>query len=198
MRVCVSSGQLVSGCHIRIVDDEGNDMGDRCVGEVLIKSASMFDGYRNYPEKTAVAMREGWYLSGDYGFKDRDDYFIIGRRKDVVIIAGNNIYPEDVESAINGLPGVIPGRIVAFGEDDPQFGSERLSVVAETPLTDELDRRKLRMEIIKAGMMIDVTVTNVYLVPPRFLVKSYAGKPSRSANKERVIRLRGRCNMTMR
>jgi acyl-CoA synthetase (AMP-forming)/AMP-acid ligase II len=198
VRVCVSSGQLIPGCHIRIVDDEGRDLSDRRVGEVLIKSATMFDGYRNYPEKTEAAVRDGWYLSGDYGYREGNEYFIIGRKKDVVIIAGNNIYPEDVEAVINGLDGVIPGRVVAFGEEDPQLGSERLSVVAETPLTDEADREKLRMDIIKAGMAIDLTISHIYLVPPRFLVKSSAGKPSRSANKERVIRLRDESNMTMR
>jgi acyl-CoA synthetase (AMP-forming)/AMP-acid ligase II len=197
-KMCVSSGQLIPGCQIRIVDDQGNDLGDQCVGEVVIKSVTMFDGYRNYPEKTAAAMRDGWYLSGDYGFKDGSDYYIIGRKKDIVIIAGNNIYPEDVEAAINGLAGVIPGRVVAFGEEDAQLGSERLSVVAETTLADGADCRRLRMEIIKAGMAIDLTITNVYLVPPRFLVKSSAGKLSRAANKERVIRLREQTNMTMR
>jgi len=196
-KVCLSSGELIPGCQIRIVDDEFNDLGEGSVGEVVIKSPWMFEGYRNYPEKTAAAMRDGWYLSGDYGFKHGEDYFIIGRKKDVVIIAGNNIYPEDVEAAIHGLPGVIPGRIVAFGEEDPQFGSERLSVVAETTLTNDADHRRLRMEIIKAGMRIDVTITNVYLVPPRFLVKSSAGKPSRSANKERVSRLKDQSNITM-
>ncbi len=196
VRVCVSSGELISGCHVRIVDDEFNDLDDRCVGEILIKSSSMFDGYRNYPEKTAAAMRDGWYLSGDYGFKDGNDYFIIGRKKDVVIIAGNNVYPEDVEAALNGLTGVIPGRVVAFGQEDAELGSERLSVVAETPLTNEDELRQLRMAIIRAGMKIDVTISNVYLVPPRFLVKSSAGKPSRSANKERVLRLRDQSNMT--
>jgi len=197
VRVCVSSGEPIPGCHIRIVDEECKDLGDQRVGEVLIKTATMFDGYRNYPEKTAAVIRDGWYLSGDNGFKHGKDYFIIGRKKDVVIIAGNNVYPEDVEAVIHGLVGVIPGRVVAFGEEDPEFGSERLSVAAETALADETDRRKLRMEIIKAGMRIDLTITNVYLVPPRFLVKSSAGKPSRSANKERVIRLKDRPNMTM-
>jgi len=85
---------------------------------------------------------------------------------------------------------VIPGRVVAFGEEDAEFGTERLSVVAETHLTDEAQRRQLRMAIVKAGMGIDVTITNVYLVPPRFLVKSSAGKPSRSGNKERVLRVK--------
>jgi acyl-CoA synthetase (AMP-forming)/AMP-acid ligase II len=129
-------------------------------------------------------------LSGDYGFKGGSEYYIIGRKKDVVIIAGNNIYPEDVEAVINGLNGVIPGRVVAFGEEDAEFGSERLSIVVETPLTDEAERQQLRMAIVKAGMGIDVSITNVYLAPPRFLVKSSAGKPSRSANKERVNLLR--------
>jgi acyl-CoA synthetase (AMP-forming)/AMP-acid ligase II len=190
IKVCVSSGELIPGCQIRIVDERFNDLEDGCVGEVLIKSSSMFDGYRNYPEKTAAVIRDGWYLSGDYGFRDGRDYYIIGRKKDVVIIAGNNIYPEDVEAVVNDLNGVIPGRVVAFGEEDAEFGSERLSIVAETPLTDEAERRQLRMAIIKAGMGIDVSITNVYLVPPRFLVKSSAGKPSRSANKERVLRLK--------
>jgi fatty-acyl-CoA synthase len=190
VKVCVSSGELIPGCRIRIVDDEFNDLDDGRVGEVLIKSSSMFDGYRNYPEKTAEAIRDGWYLSGDYGFRDGSEYYIIGRKKDVVIVAGNNIYPEDVEAAMNGLNGIIPGRVVAFGEEDAEFGSERLSIVAETPLTDEAERQQLRMAVIKAGMAIDVSIASVYLVPPRFLVKSSAGKPSRSANRFRVMRLR--------
>jgi fatty-acyl-CoA synthase len=195
VRVCLSSGELIPGCRIRIVDDEFNDLDDKRVGEVLIRSSSMFDGYRNYPEKTAASIRDGWYLTGDYGFRDGNDYYIIGRKKDIIIVAGNNIYPEDVEAAVNGVTGVISGRVVAFGEEDTEFGSERLSIVAETPITDEAERRQLRMAIIKAGMRIDVTITNVYLVPPRFLVKSSAGKPSRGANKERVIRLQS--NMTI-
>jgi len=190
VKVCVSSGELIPGCQIRIVDDEFNDLEEGRVGEILIKTPWMFDGYRNYPEKTAAAIRDGWYLSGDYGFRYRSDFYIIGRKKDIVIVAGNNIYPEDVEAAVNDLDGVIPGRVVAFGEEDAEFGTERLSVVAETPLTDEAQRRWLRMAIVKAGMGIDVTITNVYLVPPRFLVKSSAGKPSRSGNKERVLRVK--------
>jgi acyl-CoA synthetase (AMP-forming)/AMP-acid ligase II len=188
VKVCVSSGELIPGCQIRIVDDEFNDLEEGRVGEFLIKTPWMFDGYRNYPEKTAAAIRDGWYLSGDYGFRYGSDFYIIGRKKDVVIVAGNNIYPEDVEAVVNDLDGVIPGRVMAFGEEDADSGTERLSVVAETPLTDAAEHRQLRTAILKAGMGIDVSITNLYLVPPRFLVKSSAGKPSRSANKERVLR----------
>ena len=189
-KICVSSGALIPGCQIRIVDNEFHDLEDGRVGEVLIKSSSMFDGYRNYPEKTKAAIRDGWYLSGDYGFRHGTEVYIIGRKKDVVIVAGNNIYPEDVEAMVNDVTGVIPGRVVAFGEEDPEFGSERLSIVAETSVTDEAERRKLQMAIRKAGMGTDVSIANVYLVPPRFLVKSSAGKLSRNANKERILRMK--------
>jgi fatty-acyl-CoA synthase len=189
-KICESSGELIPGCEIRIVDEEFNDIEEGRVGEVLIKTAWMFDGYRNYPEKTAAAIRDEWYMSGDYGFRSGNEIYIIGRKKDIVIVAGNNIYPEDVEAAINDLDGVIPGRTVAFGEEDIEFGSERLSVVVETPLTDESKIKQLRTAILKAGMGIDVSITNVYLVPPRFLIKSSAGKPSRNANRDRVLRLK--------
>jgi acyl-CoA synthetase (AMP-forming)/AMP-acid ligase II len=189
-RVCVSSGQTIPGCEIRIVDDNCEDVKDGTVGEIAIKSASLFDGYRNYPEKTAAVLRNGWYYSGDYGFKHGVDYYIIGRKKEIVIIAGNNLYPEDVEAVVGGVEGVIPGRVIAFGEEDEQFGSERLSVIAETNVADGPSSEKLRVAIIKAGMSIDVSITKVYLAPPRFLVKSSAGKPSRKANKERVALLR--------
>jgi acyl-CoA synthetase (AMP-forming)/AMP-acid ligase II len=146
----------------------------------------MFDGYRNYPEKTAEVLLDGWYFSGDLGFKHGEDYFVIGRKKDIIIVAGNNIYPEDVEAAVGAVDGVIPGRVVAFGQDQPELGTERLCVMVETEITDEAGLKRLRMNILKAGMAIDVTIANVYLVPPRFLIKSSAGKPSRQANKDRT------------
>jgi fatty-acyl-CoA synthase len=190
VKISQSSGELIPGCEIRIVDENFRDLAEGQVGEILIKTRWMFDGYRNYPEKTAAAIRDGWYISGDYGFRSENNLHVIGRKKDIIIIAGNNIYPEDVEAVINDLDGVLPGRVVAFGEEDLEFGSERLSVIVETALADEAQRKQLRTAIVAAGMSIDVSITNVYLVPPRFLVKSSAGKPSRSANKDRVLRLK--------
>jgi fatty-acyl-CoA synthase len=185
-RFCVSSGTPISGCEIRIVDDANTDLPEGRVGEIAIRSASIFDGYRNYPEKTAEVLRDGWYFSGDLGFKYGADYFVVGRKKDIIIVAGNNIYPEDVEAAVGAVGGVIPGRVVAFGQEQPELGTERLCVMAETEISDSTGQKLLRTDILKAGMAIDVTIANVYLVPPRFLIKSSAGKPSRQANKDRV------------
>ena len=186
IRACVSSGKLIDGCQIRIVDDERRPLGEDKIGEIAIRSRSMFDGYRNYPEKTAQVLCDGWYYSGDYGFVHRGEHYVIGRKKDIIIVAGNNVYPEDVEDVIGKVVGIIPGRVVAFGEENKETGSEQVSVIAETPLTSEEEQRELRMGVIRAGMSIDVSIAKVYLVPPRWLIKSSAGKPSRKANKERI------------
>ena len=186
-RICVSSGKLIKGCEVRIVDENRKDKEQGTIGEIAIKSVSMFDGYRNYPEKTAKVLQDGWYYSGDYGFKIEEEYYIIGRKKDIIIVAGNNIYPEDIEDVVSKVEGIIPGRVVAFGEEDVELGSEQISVAAETGFADSELQKKLQVEIIKAGMAIDVTIKKIYLVPPRWLIKSSAGKPSRKANKERIL-----------
>jgi acyl-CoA synthetase (AMP-forming)/AMP-acid ligase II len=187
VRVCVSSGKLIGGCDARIVDENRKDIPDGLVGEVAVKSVSMFDGYRNYPEKTAEVVENGWYFSGDYGFRYKDEFFIIGRKKDLIIVAGKNIYPEDIEDTINQVEGVIPGRVIAFGEEDEKMGTEQIAVVAETKAETEKEKNDLRIAILKAGMAIDVNIHIVYFVPPRWLIKSSAGKPSRKANKERIL-----------
>lgn len=188
IRVCVSSGKLINGCDIKIVDDNRAQVGEYIVGEIAVKSVSMFDGYRNYPEKTAAVLdSEGWYYTGDYGFIHNDELYVIGRKKDIIIVAGKNIYPEDVEDIIGKVNGVIPGRVVAFGEDDPELGTEQISVVAETNITDKSELKKLKLDIVKAGIDVDINIHKVYLVPARWLIKSSAGKPSRKANKERIL-----------
>ncbi len=188
VRVCVSSGKTIRGCELKIVDDNRKEIENRHVGEIAVKSVSLFDGYRNYPEKTAEVLDEnGWYYTGDYGFIYEDELYVIGRKKDIIIVAGKNIYPEDVEDTVNQVENIIPGRVIAFAEEDTELGTEQVSVIAETKITDGEDLKKLRLDIIKAGMDIDININSVYLVPPRWLIKSSAGKPSRKANRERVL-----------
>lgn len=190
VRKCVSSGRVIDGCDIKIVTETGETAEAMQTGEIAIRSESLFSGYRNYPEKTAEVLRDGWYYSGDLGFELDGYLYVIGRKKDIVIVAGNNIYPEDVEDTVNGIDGVIPGRVIAFGEDDPEMGSEQLSVIAETNITDDAARKNLKMNIMRTCSLINVTVRNVYLVPPRWLIKSSSGKPSRSSNRDRLQELK--------
>src|SRR5439155_21300391 len=109
------------------------------------------------------ALSDGWYYSGDYGFVNDGDYYVVGRKKDIIIVAGNNVYPEDVEDVVGKVEGIIPGRVVAFGEEDRELGTEHVAVIAESGITDYQRQRKLKMDIIEAGMSIDVSITNVYL-----------------------------------
>ncbi|MCG6534987.1 MAG: AMP-binding protein [Syntrophales bacterium LBB04] len=188
-RLCVSSGLLISGCDLQIVDEVGEDLPSDRVGEITVRSVSLFDGYRNNAEKTNEVLRDGWYYTGDYGFAIEGEYYVIGRKKDIIIVAGKNIYPEDIEDVVGQVTDVLPGRVIAFGMDDPDTGTEQICVVAETPLfsADEAEKRALRTRIKASGMTIDITIARVYLAPPRWLIKSSAGKPSRSANKDRAL-----------
>jgi fatty-acyl-CoA synthase len=186
-RVCVSSGAPISGCELRVLDDDGNSLSENRVGEIAIRSVSLFNGYHNNPEKTDEVLKDGWYISGDYGFLNAGEYYIIGRKKDIIILAGKNIYPEDIEDVIGQVEGVLPGRVVAFGVEDDITGTEQICVVAESKTEGEAERKKLRMSIIQAGMEIDVTISKVYLPPPRWLIKSSSGKPARKANMDRAI-----------
>jgi fatty-acyl-CoA synthase len=190
-RACVSSGRLVVGCRVRIVGERREDLPPGTVGEIAVSSVSMFDGYRNYPEKTAEVLQDGWFYTGDLGFIHDGEHFVIGRKKDLVIVAGNNVFPEDVEDAVGRVRGIVPGRVVAFGAEDERAGTEAMCVVAETERVGE-EARRLAVAVKQAGMAIDVTISRVYLVPPRWLIKSSSGKPARAANKARALELEHR------
>jgi len=186
-RICVSSGFPISGCELRIVDENGENLPEGRVGEVVIRSVSLFDGYRNDPEKTAEVLRDGWLFSGDYGFSLGGEYYIIGREKDIIIVAGRKLFPEDIENTVDQLDGVIPGRVIAFGIVDDELGTEKVCLVAETNAELEDEKRNIRMIIREECVGIEVTISRIYLAPPRWLIKSSSGKPSRKVNCDRAV-----------
>ena len=187
VRECVSSGQPIRGCELKVVDEAGVQLADGQVGEIAIRSQWMFTEYRNNGEDTKLALRQGWYFSGDYGFTLEGEWFVVGRKKDILVVAGKNLFPEDIEDAVNGVPGILPGRVVAFGVDSEQLGTQEVCIAAETELQGELERKALQLELQKAGMRIDITISHVHLVPPRWLIKSSAGKLSRNVNRQRIL-----------
>jgi len=186
-RPCVSSGIPISGCDIRIVAENGDDLTERRVGEIAVRSVSLFDGYRNNPVKTTEVFHEGWYFTGDYGFLHEGECFVVGRKKDLIIVAGKNLYPEDIEDIVSRVEGILPGRVVAVGIEDPATGTEQVCVIAEADLNGADQKAKAERAIAEAVMQIDVTVGWVFLTPPRWLIKSSAGKPSRKLNRERAL-----------
>jgi fatty-acyl-CoA synthase len=188
-KTVMSSGRPLEGCRLRIVGSDGLDLPDGWIGEIAVQSEFLFDGYRNAPAETHAAFRDGWYFTGDEGFLLDGECFVAGRRKDLIIVAGKNIYPEDVEDAVSALPGVAAGRVVAFGIDDEDLGTQQVAVIVEPDEPSPMDAEALRSAVVRAAMEMDITLhpSRVYLVPPRWLIKSSAGKPSRKANKDRIL-----------
>jgi fatty-acyl-CoA synthase len=187
LRECVSSGKPIRGCELKVVDETGAQLDDGQVGEIVVRSQWMFSGYRHNEEETKLALRQGWYFTGDYGFTLQGEWFIVGREKDIIVVAGKNLFPEDIEDAVSDVSGILPGRVVAFGIDNAESGTEEVCVAAETELQGDKERKALQLAVQKAGMRIDVTISRVHLVPPRWLIKSSAGKPSRKANQQRIL-----------
>ncbi len=187
IRECVSSGKPIRGCELKVVGETGAQLCDGQVGEIAIRSQWMFSEYRNNKEDTNLALRQGWYYTGDYGFTLSGEWFIVGRKKDIIVVAGQNLVPEDIEDVVSCVPGVLSGRVVAFGVDNEDTGTEEVCVAAETELRGEAERKALQWAVQKAGMQINVTISRLYLVPPRWLIKSSAGKPSRKANRQRIL-----------
>jgi len=185
----VSSGSCLPNNEVRIVSDGGADLPEGGVGEILIRSDSMLDGYYNRSDLTAKVLKDGWYWSGDLGFLLDGELYVVGRKKDLIIIAGKNIYPQDVEEIVFSHPSIHPGRAVAFGIYNEELGTEDLIAVAEvndeTFLADAL-----RIEsAIKNAIIgeLGIAVRTVYLKPPKWIIKSTAGKPARSSTREKLM-----------
>ncbi len=186
----VSSGQLLPGNQVRIVSDDGAILSDGHAGEIQIKSDCLFDGYYNRPDLTAQAMTDGWYRSGDLGFLFDGELYVVGRKKDLLIIGGENIYPQDIEEIAAAHPAIHDGRAVTLGIYNADLGTEEIVLIAEVEseelLQDAADiEREIRSQIVAAS---GVAVRTIFLKPPKWIVKSTAGKPARSTTREKLLR----------
>jgi acyl-CoA synthetase (AMP-forming)/AMP-acid ligase II len=184
----LSGGRLLAGTSVRIVDEAGNELGERRVGEIAIRSGSLFSGYLKDPESTARALRDGWYLSGDLGFIADGHLFITGRKKDLIIIAGRNYYPQDIERIVSDVEGIYTGRVVALGVDDPALGTQRLVVLAEVADPALVDSPELAGEVRAAvSAHLDCAIDDLRLLPHMSLLKTSSGKIARAPNLARFV-----------
>jgi fatty-acyl-CoA synthase len=185
----MSAGKVIRNTNIRIINNKGQPLPDRYVGEVAIHSDCMLTGYYHREDATRKAFLDGWYLSGDYGYLVNGELFITGRKKDLIIIGGRNIYPQDLELLAYDVPSVHPGRASAFGVFNEVTGTEEVVLVAEVDLDDPI-----KMDIIADEIRTTVTrgsavaLRYVHLVHHPWLVKTSSGKTARSANREKFIK----------
>ena len=184
-----SSGRLLPNHEVRIVSDSGGLLDNGQVGEILIRSDSLFAGYYNRPDLTASTIIDGWYHTGDLGFYLEGELFVVGRKKDLLIIGGENLYPQDIEEIVAGHSAIHDGRVVAMGVYNPDLGTDDIVVVAEVERDEVLaNAEEIEQELrnlVVAG--IGVAVRMIFLKPPKWIVKSTAGKAARSATREKLL-----------
>lgn len=189
----VSCGFPIPGTEVRIVDTHRKPLPERHVGEVALRSDCMLSGYYHREDATAAAIHAGWYFTGDMGYMADGELFISGRKKDMIIVGGKNIFPQDLEAIANGVPGLYPGRSVAFGVTDARMGSESVVMVCE--LEDEnageaaraAIERELRQRVVQ---QTEIALSDVLLVGRRWLIKTSSGKIARGDNRQKYFEAR--------
>ena len=184
----VSGGKPIAENKVRIVDEKGIDLPERHLGEILIHSNCMLSEYYLRKDETQKALINGWFKTGDLGYLANGELYISGRKKDLIIVGGKNIYPQDIEDVISEVGGVHPGRSVAFGIFNEEKGTEDVIVIAEIEAL-ESDKIALISDDIRKRVTQSTAVAlrHVLLVDEKWLIKTSSGKIARSANKEKYL-----------
>jgi acyl-CoA synthetase (AMP-forming)/AMP-acid ligase II len=190
----VSCGRPIPGTQVKVVDGEGRELPERHAGELALRSNCMLAGYYNRPDATAAAFRDGWYLTGDLGYMAGGEVYVSGRKKDLIIVGGRNVFPQDLEALAGEVDGVHPGRVVAFGVENEATGTEEVALVAEVDLSDEELRDVERVTALEDAIRLAVnhgsavSLRYIRLVGPQWLIKTSSGKTARAANREKFLR----------
>ena len=184
--VLLSNGPPIPGCDIRILKD-GVFVGEKIVGEICITAPYLFTGYHNNPEATDKAFLDGHLRTGDLGFLEGGEVFIVGRVKDIIIVNGKNIVAHDVEAAMSRVQDIKPGRAVAFGRYVESAGSEQLVVVAERLGAEADDEAAIRAISNAVSEEVGVGCGDVRIVEQGWLIKTTSGKISRSENLQKYL-----------
>lgn len=177
-REFVILGRPIPGLEMRVVDPgDGHALRPREVGELEIRGTSVTPGYYRAPEATAETFHDGWLRTGDLAYMLEGELVLCGRIKDVIIVGGRNIFPEDVERSVATVEGVRAGNVIAFGVEGRR-GQESLVVVAEQRQGAPADLERAVREAARSGC--GLPPGDVLLVPPGTLPKTSSGKLQRS------------------
>jgi len=188
-RAVVNCGKPVTGMEIEIRGNDGEVLPDRGIGRVFVRGGSVMHSYFRDEESTKACLSDdGWLDTGDMGYMSGGYIFIVGRAKDMIIINGRNHWPQDIEWAVEQLPGFKSGDIAAFAITGPS-GEETPAVLVHCRVSDPHERGRLRDDIRERVRAITGITPVVELVPPRTLPRTSSGKLSRT--KARSLYLSG-------
>jgi len=178
------SFRLVS-CGTPCVDTEvriGGADRERIVGDIEIRGSSCFAGYFGTETPSSVFTEDGWFKTGDLGYLADGELFVTGRAKDLLIVRGHNVYPNDVEELTHDVAGCRRGRAVAFGIADDRSGTEQIIVMVETEPGASPEEHIAAQVRERVFDRLGVELADVVVVPPDTLGKSTSGKLSRAHN----------------
>lgn len=176
----VSVGYPLVGQEVRIVGENGRTLNEREVGEILVKSPSLTSGYFKNPRATRETIQDGWLHTGDMGFILNGMLFISGRKKEMIIKRGKNIYPYDVERIASTVKGVRLGCCAAFAMHNEAQGTEDLILVCESTIKDRDELVRLRQNIQSEILAkLGIAPDDIMLVPKGTIPKTTSGKTQR-------------------
>jgi fatty-acyl-CoA synthase len=177
-------GRALDGFELRVCDPEtGEALREREIGELELRGPSITPGYYENAEATAAAFHGDWFRTGDLAYLVDGQLVVCGRLKDMIIVGGRNVFPEDIERAASKVDGVRAGNVIAFGSDRRR-GKESIVVVAETRAADDTQpvRDAVKTTVREA---VGVPPVEVVLVRPGSLPKTSSGKLQRSLCRDR-------------
>ena len=181
----VSSGLPLPGHQIRITDTGGRELPERAQGHVQFCGPSATAGYYRNPQATSRLFDGPWLNTGDMGYIAAGELYLTGREKDIIIRAGHNLFPQELEEAVGRVRGVRKGGVAVFAATDARSGTERLVVLAETREDNAAERRRMLAEINNLAVdLMGMPVDDIVLAPPRTVLKTSSGKLRRAACRE--------------
>lgn len=178
-RAIVNCGRPVRDMEVEIREEDGTPLPDKAIGKVWCRGPSVMVGYFRDEASTAACMQDGWLDTGDMGYLSDGYVYIVGRAKDMIIVNGRNHWPQDIEWAVEQLPGFKAGDIAAFAITTPG-GEETPAVLVQCRTSDDAERSRLRDEIRERVRSVTGMNCLVELVPPRTLPRTSSGKLSRA------------------
>ena len=179
-RAIVNCGKPVTGMEVEVRSADGALLGDRSIGKLFARGTSIMTGYFRDEQSTRASLSpDGWLDTGDMAYMSGGYIFIVGRAKDMIIINGRNHWPQDIEWAVEQLPGFKAGDIAAFAITGPS-GEETPAVLVHCRVSDADERSRLRNDIRERVRAITGITPVVELVPPRTLPRTSSGKLSRT------------------
>lgn len=189
----VSSGLPLPGHQIRVVGPTGHELPERHEGELQFCGPSSTSGYYRNTKKNEGLFDKSWLNTGDRAYISNGELYLTGRIKDIIIRAGRNIYPDEVEKAIGNVEGIRKGCVAVFGTLDKKTATERLIVLAETKIQDKKIREKLQKQInILATDLIGGPPDEIVLAQQGAVLKTSSGKIRRAASRDLFEEKRGK------